>query len=95
MRAESACPDGFEWGCRVGRLGVGGGVCAPCWWGNGLVVVSAGARGLRNWLTVARGRGLGWVNCSAGSVCWWCEWDANWVVVRSRGDTVVARADLR
>ena len=46
-------------------------------------------------LTVARGRGLGWVNCSAGSVCWWCEWDANWVGVRSRGDTVVARADLR
>ena len=27
------------------------------------------------------------VNCSAGSVCLWCEWNANWVVVRCAGGT--------
>ena len=59
-----------------------------------VVCVGGGASGLRKVGLKAEWRPA-WVNCSAGSVCWWCEWDANWVVVRSRGDTVVARADLR
>src|SRR5579863_1286781 len=76
-------------GCRVGRLGVGGGVCAPCWWGNGLVVAKCGlwCQWVRNWVAVVLDGELESVNCSAGSVCLWCEWNANWVVVRCAGGT--------
>ncbi len=69
--------------------------------GNGLVVVkcglwcgSCGDSGLRNWVSHSARWRPGVANWSAGSVRWWCEWNVNWVLVHSSGDTVVARAGL-